>query len=219
MPTCCQSLEIKTQARYVTLKSERGLDCSSSCFSNFSSFFSFFHVEIKVNYSAQRWIHNQKHSGFNTAWTQSWTPERKLHTYFSATIMSVLAAAAWSFAQLLEEIPWTEKMVWWEWHNWQRTKGEGIVEKRGTDCSTKMFLLSQRERATAFVQRAVYSLVCVCKKPHLPQCISPPLPSPPLLSSLSLRSRNPWQRLIAECKGFSWANELNTGAGTLSVTL
>lgn len=154
MPTCCQSLEIKTQACYVTLKSERGLDCSSSCFSNFSTFFSFFHVEIKVNYSAQRWIHNQKHSGFNTAWTQSWTPERKLHTYFSATIMSVLAAAAWSFAQLLEEIPWTEKMVWWEWQNWQRTKG-------GRNCREERYRLFNKNVPFEW-KRKSYCLCTAC---------------------------------------------------------
>ncbi|TNN58070.1 hypothetical protein EYF80_031742 [Liparis tanakae] len=50
-------------------------------------------------------------------------------------------------------------------------------------------------------------------------CFSPLLPSPSLTSSFGLRLRNPRQRLIAECKGFSWANELSTGAGTLSCTL
>lgn len=61
-------------------------------------------------------------------------------------------------------------------------------------------------------------LPCLCvlyeTPPPLVLFSSPPLSSHPLLSSLSLWLRNLRQRLIAECKSCSWANDLSTGAGT-----
>lgn len=110
----------------------------------------------------------------------------------------------------------TKPLTMIEWQTKQRTNsGRNCWNDREKDRQLKNVLLGQRQWPCLLDSKCcLYSLVSVETPPPSVHFSSPPLPS-----SHSLWPRNPRQGLIAECKGFGWANELSTGAGTISRTL